>query len=100
MSTLLQAPYNEVTKREYRGGNILVLELSAEANDFDTSRGWAGFHQWKGAGRSIRKGEKGTRIMKFIETINEETGKKGMAPRTFVVFHFDQTTEAPTKEEK
>ncbi len=67
----METARNAVTGVEYQGTNAATLGTGK----------WATFLQWKGAGRSIKKGEKGTRIIKFLE--NEVTSNKpGVLPGT------------------
>jgi antirestriction protein ArdC len=73
-------PYNAVTNKPYQGGNASLLaghEL------------WAGFHQWKDKGLSVKKGEKGTRITALI-TVTDKNGNKKTLPRPAYVFHAGQ----------
>ena len=93
MQQIIAGPFNEVTRNEYKGGNIDILAIAQEEFEYDSNRGWAGFHQWLSVGRSVRKGEKGTRIAKFIDIIDEKTQQEKKVPRTFVIFHYDQTQE-------
>ena len=53
----MEQAVNAVTGVIYQGTNAAALG----------SGKWATFLQWKSAGRSIKKGEKGTRIIKFLE---------------------------------
>ena len=86
--------FNETTRQPYQGKNILRL-LTAEAeNGYSDSRGWAGYQQWTAAGRVVRKGEHGTPCLTVVTVGADENGKGGSRkPRSFRVFHFDQTTE-------
>jgi len=96
---IMTVPFNETTNRDYQGGNIETLLAACVEHGFDFNRGWAGFHQWKDAGRSIRKGEHGTRIVKWTKTKDDE-GNEKLMPKGMYVFHFEQTQENPKKEEK
>ncbi len=83
----METARNAVTGVEYQGTNAATLGTGK----------WATFLQWKGAGRSIKKGEKGTRIIKFLE--NEVTSNKPGKPakqtkvgfRYYTVFEEGQT---------
>ena len=96
----LTVPYNETTNVEYKGGNVGTLALVAQENEFSDDHGWATFKQWIDAGRSVKKGEHGTRLTKWMKIEATATKAERLAPRTFVVFHFDQTQEIVTKEKK
>jgi len=103
MNNVITAPFNEITRNEYKGGNIEILLAAMHENEFDETKGWGGFHQWLGAGRAVMKGQRGTRITKFVKV--EKTSKNGavketLIPRHFTVFHFDQTQVVETKEVK
>lgn len=94
---------NETTGHQYQGGNIQLLAAAAFDNGYSTDHGWAGFNQWKSAGRVVRKGEKGTRILmmvpKKIGELEDGTDVKKMTGRTKTVFHYDQTEELGATEE-
>ena len=95
-------PYNAVTGANYTGKNVLRL-ITAECEHGYGPGGWAGFGQWKSAGRVVRKGEHGTGIVRIgAETVTAEDGSKTVGktrPFGGRVFHFDQTTELVPKEE-
>jgi antirestriction protein ArdC len=52
------SPFNAVTKRFYRGVNVLTLAMTAQALTYPTN-GWASYRQWDGVGAQVRKGEHG-----------------------------------------
>lgn len=56
---------------EYRGINALLLRNAQFNNGYPSSE-WATFDQWKKAGHSVRKGEKGTMMFFFIETFEDQ----------------------------
>ena len=56
-----QLPRNIESKREYRGGNTLVLMATAEVRGYGDSR-WGTYRQIIAAGGQVRKGERATRI--------------------------------------
>jgi antirestriction protein ArdC len=85
-------PQNLVTKKSYRGLNVLILMSRGYSNPY-----WATYNQVNAAGGYVKKGEKSTpiifwKIMKSNET-DEETGKKKTIPlmRYYNVFNIDQT---------
>jgi antirestriction protein ArdC len=68
------APVNVVSKRPYRGVNLLLLWLLADHHGY-TSGEWATYNQWKGLGAQVKKGEKSALIVfwKISERNSEET---------------------------
>ena len=85
--------FNTTTGRSYQGGNVDRLAEAAVLGGYDLDKGWAGFHQWRDAGRIVRKGEHGTHCLTIVTVeADPETGNAGTRkPRGFVVFHYDQT---------
>lgn len=90
---------NAVTGAQYQGKNIDRLLTATVQNGYNPDKGWAGFHQWRTVGRTVRKGEHGTPCMTVVTVgRDKETGAGGTtAPRGFRVFHFDQTDELPSE---
>jgi len=92
-------PKNLSTDKEYRGINLLILMNT----DFGTPY-WMTFKQAKSLGGSIRKGEKGTRIVfwKLVEKGEDDEFAKFAIIRQYTVFNLDQTEgiEKPVEEEK
>lgn len=88
---------NAVTGAQYQGKNIDRLLMATAQGGYDPDKGWAGFHQWRSIGRTVRKGEHGTPCMTIVRVDKGPDGKGGTtAPRGFRVFHYDQTDELPT----
>ena len=54
-------PINQVTKRAYRGGNVLHLMITAQGRGYDDPR-WLTYKQASDNKWQVRKGEKGTQI--------------------------------------
>jgi len=89
-------PHNALTGRPYNGVNVLLCWAESMAKGYNAS-GWLTFKQAKQLGGSVRKGEKGCRIVfwKFLK--RTETGADGnetsstfpMA-RAYTVFNVDQ----------
>ncbi len=50
-------PVNAVSRKPYRGGNILPLWIAAAAAGYE-SHEWATYKQWREAGAQVRKGER------------------------------------------
>lgn len=67
------APVNVVSKRPYRGINVLLLWLLAEQHGFSSGE-WATYDQWKELGAQVRKGEKAALVVfwKISERKGEE----------------------------
>lgn len=96
-------PHNSITKHVYRGGNLLSLWFVGGEHGW-VSNEWATFKQWQQIGATVRKGERGTRLVYWgtlttadaTETTTGEdqtdtTGKKERRfAKTFVVFNAAQ----------
>lgn len=97
------APRNIVSKKLYRGLNIVSLWIAAEEKGF-TSNIWGTFDQWKEQGKSIRKGESGTAVFFWKKTqytaeVKKESGETELEEREncivryYTVFNACQMTE-------
>ena len=94
-------PHNVISKRPYKGINILLLWDASTEHGYSTR--WATYRQWKALGNQVRRGERGTRIYHWkdndqhavvrehtvfaAEQCNDEFGHQVMPPkqsRTFV----------------
>jgi antirestriction protein ArdC len=86
-------PRNATTQKTYRGVNVLSLWIAAMGNGYATDL-WATFEQWKKAGASVRKGEKGTLIVFYkqldIKDEDDETDRKVLYARASHVFNATQ----------
>ncbi len=60
-------PQNVVSKSGYRGVNVLVLWVTAEARGY-RSGAWATYGQWQQLGAQVRKGEKSTPVVLWKES--------------------------------
>jgi antirestriction protein ArdC len=95
-------PHNAVTGNEYTGINFMLLGLKQDALGYE-SAGWLTFAQAIKVGGNVKKGEKGTRVIKVgqvIKTVKDEkTGEekeKGLNfLREFTVFNLDQCEKLP-----
>jgi antirestriction protein ArdC len=93
------APVNLVSAKAYRGINPWLLELTAAAAGYD-SPVWATFNQWKAAGGSVRKGEKGT-LITFWKTLERKNAAGELEPgrvpllRYYYVFNLAQIDGEP-----
>jgi len=79
---------NAITHKEYQGSNQTLLAQSPYK-----CGEWATFLQWRESGLQVKKGEKGTHIIKIIKVINSK-GKKERKLRVYVVFNREQVKEA------
>lgn len=59
-------PKNALTEKAYRGSNVLSLWIDADAKKFE-HQVWATFKQWLKLEAPVRKGEKGSLIVKYGE---------------------------------
>jgi antirestriction protein ArdC len=92
-------PYNATSGKGYTGSNVLYLSMAQAINGYADDR-WLTFKQAQDLGANVRKGEKGTQLVKWIEVGNKrkregEGGdaaddKKRLAPVLFTVFNAEQ----------
>lgn len=85
-------PKNAATGATYNGGNVLMLWCSGR-----TSQTWATYKQWEELGAQVRKGEKGTHLMKVTPMRCKDHGPTELCNRcgrvarvAFVVFNAEQ----------
>ena len=71
-------PKNAHTGKHYRGSNILSLWIDAGDKQFEHQT-WSTFKQWQDLGAQVRKGEKGSLIVKYGEWIPKELAGAGAA---------------------
>lgn len=94
------APINTVSKRPYRGVNVLILWAAALDKGYAGGL-WATYEQWKQLGAQVRKGEKSTTVVlwkptepKAKETDDESIftrdKRSGPIARGFSVFNLAQ----------
>jgi antirestriction protein ArdC len=76
------APINAVSKRPYRGVNVLILWAAALDKGY-AGGSWATYEQWKQVGAQVRKGEKSTTVVlwKPTESKAKETEDDSIATR-------------------
>jgi antirestriction protein ArdC len=67
-------PKNALTKKHYRGSNILSLWIDADDKKFEHQL-WATYKQFEELGAQVRKGEKGSLIVKYGEWVPQNTNK-------------------------
>lgn len=95
------APVNAVSKRPYRGINVVVLWSAALHKGYAGGL-WGTYEQWKTLGGQVRKGETGTAVVLWkptertvkIESKNgspdKEKKQRGLVARGFSVFNLAQ----------
>ena len=86
-------PINPTTGKPYRGWNAFFLMLSTHDKQYKTGR-FAGFNQLKARGAIVRKGEKGTPILRpqLVRKEDEDGNiKEFVVFRGATVFNIDQT---------
>jgi antirestriction protein ArdC len=71
-------PKNALTDKTYRGSNVLSLWIDADAKKFEHQL-WATFKQWQELGAQVRKGEKGSLIVKYGEWVPRGSADAGCA---------------------
>lgn len=95
-------PVNAVTRRHYRGVNVLMLWIDAMTKGYPTPE-WATYKQWAGAGKQVAKGQKSS-----IVFVSKDVVRKAKDPgsedehyrlwRCAYVFNAAQLTEPPVVE--
>jgi len=94
------SPINAVSKKAYRGMNVLVLWSIAEKFGYKSGV-WATYKQWQELGAQVRKGEKSANVVfwKFFDASEEgeatsgegDNGKKRIPmARDYFVFNAEQ----------
>ena len=95
---LASSPINAVSRKPYRGVNVLVLWVTAQAKNYRSGT-WATYKQWQELGAQVRKGEKSANVVfwKFFEVEEErqsddaKTGSKRVPmARDYWVFNAEQ----------
>ena len=84
--------YNGTNQHVYSARNTQILAGALQRNGW-TSTAFAGFNQWKQAGRVVKKGEKGTPIEMFVDKKIERDGKDETLKvrKVKFVFNIEQT---------
>lgn len=99
-------PRNAATGQAYKGGNVLLALIAASGRGW-SGAWWATYKQWDGLGAQVRKGEKGTTLIKWGRVECRDHGRDEqcnrcgkMFARAFTVFHAEQVDgwEPPTRE--
>ena len=73
-------PYNATTGKSYSGSNSLWLVMEQAKNGYVDDR-WSTFNQGKDLGAFVRKGEKGTQLVKWVEVEEKKEGQAAQAPK-------------------
>jgi N-terminal domain of anti-restriction factor ArdC len=81
--------YNATNKHIYSEHNAQKLAAAAERNGW-ASNEFAGFDQWKKAGRIVKGGQKGTPLTLFVEKKQADGSRKKVRKVKFV-FNIEQT---------
>ena len=64
-------PKNALTEKAYRGSNVLSLWIDADDKKFE-HQVWATYKQYEELGAQVRKGERGSLIVKYGEWVPKE----------------------------
>jgi antirestriction protein ArdC len=91
------AERNIVSKAEYNGINRLILGMTTMLRSYSTPY-YGSFKQWQDLGASVKKGEKGTKIVFYKPVVKNETNQKTgendtyvySCLKTYYVFNADQ----------
>jgi antirestriction protein ArdC len=91
-------PINALTKRQYRGINVLSLWCAEQTAGYADGR-WATYKQWSELGAQVRKGERSTLVV-FYKDYEVTTNAEGDDGRRFVArasfaFNAEQVDGAP-----
>ena len=104
-------PYNAVSGKGYSAANALYLFMAQALNGYADDR-WLTYKQAQDLGANIRKGERGTPLVKWLELAQKDSAqdkgpanaddeKKRMVPILFTVFNAEQCEGlAPAPERK
>lgn len=88
--------FNATTNSFYSANNQEHLEVHKEQYDLGSNE-WAGFHQWKEAGRKVKKGAKGCKIFMICDKKDEvkegEEQTKSKVLKALYVFNKSHTEE-------
>lgn len=89
--------FNQVTQQLYSISNQQHLEEHKELFGME-SDAWAGFHQWKEAGRKVKKGAKGCKIYmvcdkKMEKQTDDQEDQKKKVLKALYVFNYEHTEE-------
>jgi len=84
-----RGPCNLVSRRPYRGINVLVLACQGRPSPW-----WLTYRQAAALGGHIRAGERGTQVVFWrvvdADTVDRAPGRRAVVLRTYTVFHESQ----------
>lgn len=91
------SPINAVSKRPYRGINVVILWAIAQEKGYSSGT-WATFKQWQEMGALVRKGEKSANVVfwKFLDKEEDQAGEVGKGAgripiaKDYWIFNADQ----------
>lgn len=104
----IHSPINAVSRKAYRGINVLILWATAQRKGYQSGT-WATYKQWQEMGAQVRKGEKSANVVfwKFFnvedataEPEGDHTSKRIPMARDYWVFNADQVEGYEKPEEK
>jgi len=88
------APLNATTGNYYQGFNILALYVAGTDNNYPTPK-WATYNQWQDADAQVRRGEKQTRIVKWVPVKKKDSEDETiLLPKVYGVFNAAQVDGA------
>jgi antirestriction protein ArdC len=96
-------PFNAISGKGYSGSNALRLMMEQQLNGYADDR-WLTYQQATALGGQVRKGQKGTQCVRWIDNRKDEKEpdaadrgdrKPGMFPVLFTVFNGDQIDNMP-----
>lgn len=93
-------PINATTRSPYRGANLIGLWLAGVDHGYPTAE-WATYKQWAAIGAQVRKGERATPAVKWVEKRRrddnnhdrrdrDDTARRRLIPVGFSLFNADQ----------
>jgi antirestriction protein ArdC len=95
-------PSNAVTGKPYRGTNMLLLWVAGMQRQYSSPL-WLTFKQAQSLGGCVKKGEKGTHLVRWVtyedkKSRDPKTGEPvtRAVPKWFVVFNVEQTDVDPS----
>tara|TARA_R110000751_G_scaffold144232_1_gene247809 strand:- start:120 stop:1001 length:882 start_codon:yes stop_codon:yes gene_type:complete len=71
-------PINPTTNNLYQGGNIVMLAVEDKESDK-----WAGYGQWKNAGRQVKRGEESAKVLRVVKVKSKTQTDVNGDPKTF-----------------
>ena len=79
-------PINVVSRKPYRGVNVVVLWVAVQGNDYPTGL-WGTYRHWQAVGAQVRRGERATTVvfwkMRSAEPGDDADEDENERPRVF-----------------